>query len=93
MRQNGVAGEAIGSLVDLAGADDDQLLELGGHGAGVKHGAEMRLHGGEDFRPVGHDAEHVGHVTALGKNLVEQGCQIGCHFAAIKPGYAGHRAS
>ena len=53
----------------------------------------MCLHGGEDFRAVGHDAEHVGYVAALRENLIEQGCQIGCDFTAIEPGYAGHGAS
>jgi hypothetical protein len=68
--QDGVAGQAVGRLVHLAGADDDQLLELGGNRAGIEHGAEVGLHGGEDLRPVRHDAEHVGHVAALGKGLV-----------------------
>ena len=91
--QNGVAGQAVGRLVYLAGADDDELFELGGDGAGIEDGGEMSLHGGEDFRPVGHDAEHVGHVAALGKSLVVEGGHFGGDFAAVDAGNAGHCAS
>ena len=91
--EDGVAGQAIRGLVHLAGADDDQLLELGGNRAGVQHRAEMGLHGGKDFGPVSHDAEHVGHVAALGKCLVVECRYFGGDFAAIEPGNPGHWAS
>src|ERR1017187_8372235 len=69
------------------------FLELGGDRAGIQHCAKVRLHGGEDFRPVRHDAEHVGHIAALGKCLVVKRCHIRGHFASVKPGNPGHRAS
>ena len=88
--EDGVAGEAIGGFVHLAGADDDQLFEFGGDGAGIEDRGEMCLHGGEDFGTVGHDAKHVGHVAAQGKCLVVQGGQFGGYFAAVEAGNAGH---
>ena len=53
----------------------------------------MGLHGGKDFGSVGHDAEHVGDVAALGEYLVEKSCQLRGDFAAVKPGNPRHRAS
>ena len=84
-----MAGQAVGCLVHLAGADDDELLELGGDGARVEHGAEVCLHGGEDLGPVRHDAEHVGHVAALGKSLVEKSGQIRSDFGCDRDGKYG----
>src|ERR1017187_2099454 len=91
--EDGVAGEAIGRDVQLAGADDDQFLELGGDRAGIQDGSEVRLHGGENFGAVRHDAKHVGDVAALGKGLIVERCHIRGNFAAVKPGNPGHRAS
>src|ERR1700733_14926799 len=69
------------------------FLQFGGDSACVEDGAEMGLHGGEDFGSVGHDAEHVGDVAALGECLVEKSCQLRGDFAAVKPGNPRHRAS
>src|ERR1035438_5016083 len=89
-RKDGVAGEAVGRLVHLTGANDDQLFQLCGDGTRVEDGPEMRLHRGEDFRTVRHHAEHVGYVAALGEYLVEEGGQVRGHFSAIETGYARH---
>src|SRR5579872_1649801 len=85
-----VAGEAIRRFVHLAGTDDDELFELGRDGARVENGAEVSLHGGEDLGPVRHHPEHVGDVATLGKNLIEEGLQIGCDLGAIETGDTGH---
>ncbi len=53
----------------------------------------MGLHGGKDLRPVRHDAKHVGHVAALGKDLVVEGGDFGGHLAAVEPGNPGHEPS
>jgi len=91
--EDGVAGQAIGRLIDLAGTNDDQLLQPGGNRAGIQDGGKMRLHGGKDIGPVGHYSKHVGHVAAQGKGLVIEGGDIGRHFAAVKAGNPGHCAS
>jgi hypothetical protein len=88
--EDGVAGQAIGRDVDLAGADDDELLELGGDRSGVEHGAKMGLHGGKDLRPVRHDAKHVGHVAALSECFVIESRDFRRHFAAIETRYPRH---
>ena len=82
--EDGVACETVWRAIHLTGADDDELFEFGGDGTCVEDSAEMRLHGGEDFRSVSHDAEHIGHVAALGKNLIKKGGKIGGDFAAVE---------
>ena len=80
-------------LVDAVLIVTVDFFQLCGDSSRVKDCGEMGLHGGEDLRPMRHDAEHVGDVAALGKSLVEECCQIRGHFATIKAGYAGHWAS
>jgi hypothetical protein len=60
--------------------------------AGIEHHAKVRLYGGDNLRPVGHDAEHVGDVTALGKSLVVKRSHFRRDFAAVEAGDLGHRA-
>jgi hypothetical protein len=84
--QDGVAGEAVGSFIYLAGADDDQLFEPGWNGAGIEDSGKVGLHGGEDLRTVRHDAKHVGHISALSKDFVVKRSDIGGNITAIKPG-------
>jgi hypothetical protein len=84
--QDRVAGEAVGSFIQLAGADDDQLFEPGWNGAGIEDSGKVGLHSGEDLRPVRHDAKHIRHISALNKDLVVQRSDLRSDITAIKPG-------
>ena len=81
--EEGVAGEAVGGYVDLAGADDDEFFEARGDCAGVEDCGEVGLHGGEDLWPVGHDAKHVGDVAAQGKGFVVKSRHFRGNFASV----------
>ena len=70
-----------------------EFLQFGGDCARIENCAKMGLHGGKDFRPVSHDAEHVGHVAALGKGFVVERGDLGRRVAAVEPGDSGHSSS
>ena len=91
--EDSMAGETVGRLVHLAGANDDELLQLGGDGAGVEHSRKVVLHGGEDLRAMRHDAKHVWHVAALGEDLVVTSCNFRGYVIAIEAGNARHGGS
>ena len=76
-------GQSIFTAVELRGAHDHQFLQLLGNRAGIHDRAEVRHHGAHNFRPVGHAAEHVGHVVALAQQAVLDGLRFGVNLAAV----------
>src|SRR5579875_3300251 len=89
-RKDRMACQAVGSLVHLAGADDDQFLELRRNCPGIQHGGKVSHHGRENLRPMSHYAEHIRDVAALREGPVVKRLQIGADFAAVKPRDSRH---
>lgn len=83
--------EAVDSaMVGFVSIRKAGFLKLGGDRARIQDGGKVGHHGREDLGPVGHHAKHVGHVAALGKDLVVKRGQVGRDFTAVEARDAGH---
>src|SRR5215467_13887356 len=82
--------QSILAAVDLAGADDEQLFQLGRDCPGLHDCAQVGDHGAQNLRAVSYRAEHVRNVAAYFHEMVVDLPDFGGDGVAVETGNSGH---
>jgi hypothetical protein len=77
--QGSVGGESVIAMVDLRGADKQQLFQLGRNRSSLHDRPKVSNHRSKNFRPVGDRSKHVGNISPDMHEVVVYGAYFGIY--------------